>query len=154
MKQSIEVIEHDEDGLETGRFYFWGKLTIQPIGDRGTITINAPGHFSVKDAGTQAAIDDEALDKPFFAHTKHGLCQCSLEATEKPVHVGDQGWWIFDGCSNRWLASGKQRAVDFLREYAPKLKPGEQVRLKIIVVDDAAIKSSKPSRGRKENGRY
>ena len=73
MNQSIEVIEHDEDGLETGRFFFWGKLTIKPTGDRGSITINAPGHFSVADIGTQAAIDDESLDKPPFYCRLHGV---------------------------------------------------------------------------------
>ena len=73
MNQSIEVIEHDEDGLETGRFYFWGKMTIKPEGNRGSITISAPGHFIVENIGTQAAIDDEALDKPPYYCRQHGM---------------------------------------------------------------------------------
>ena len=81
MKESIEVIERDENGQETGRFYFWGKLTIQPSGgdtpgDRGTISINAPGHHEQADfpeLGKQAAIEDEDCDKPPFYCRLHGM---------------------------------------------------------------------------------
>lgn len=75
MKQSIEVIERDEDGLETGRFYFWGKMTIQPTGDRGSISINAPGQHEgvMSDPGLIAAINDENLDRPPYYCRLHGV---------------------------------------------------------------------------------
>ena len=86
------------------------------------------------------------VGKPFYIHARIGLCHCSLEATANPVVIGPQGWWLFDGCNNKLLASGKQRAVDFLREFCPRLKPGEQLRVRIVVEDVRAESSARNRR--------
>ena len=76
MKQSIEVIERDEDGHTIGTFKFWGSMTIDLNNGGGRISINAPGYHEPTPDENQYGPDSKINEKTRMPREcKYGQCK-------------------------------------------------------------------------------